>query len=220
MPAPTQPPRKRALLASALGAIALASCRPHAAPARVGEDASAAAVDTAADAKPAEVQDAGARARLPGPPPSPSTGDGRDLESDPPPGARSTRPTDWSHAVPVLAHGSHGCEATLEREWIKISYPDSASVTLIGGAAEGVVLGVQESAPEGDAGDNFGRPERHPKATAIFPLRRGDRRVLQFNGFKQGFISYNGGEPDDQAAGLTLSELWLEGDTGPRVEID
>jgi hypothetical protein len=143
----------------------------------------------------------------------------RDVESAPPPVAKTPRPTDWSDAEDLLAHGSHPCSAVLKNEWVKVTCPDMASIALLGGTIDGVAIDVKT---EDQKVENSEFSQRRHTGVAIFPLRRGDRRVLQFNAFRQGFQGGYGGEasPDEQAQGVTLSELWLDGDKGPRLELD
>jgi hypothetical protein len=196
--------------------ILAVSCKTD--PRLVGEDASAALADAA-------VVDSGEAATAldatsPAPPPSVTRHGGRDLEEQPPPQAKSTVPTSWSDGEDLLVHGRSDCSAVLKREWVRITCPNAASVALLAGSVDGVMLDVNEPPPDPHAAETFGRPPRNLTGVAIFPVRRGDRRLFQFNLFSQGAINAYESSPDSVTPGPVLSEVWLGGDKGPRLEAD
>ena len=203
-------------LVLAVGAFAIVACKTTPPPPETKRD-SASPVVAIADAG-ADADDASAHAYTK-PPPLPPPEGARDVETDPPPAAKSARPADWKDAIDIIAHGSGPCSAVLKREWVMIKCPDMASVALLGGSIDGVMIDIKDQ-PESNPQMGDGPTQHHLTGMAIFPLRKGDRRVLQFNGFHQGFSGYGGSTPDEQSAGVTLSELWLDGDKGPRLEID
>ncbi len=98
--------------------------------------------------------------------------------------------------------------------------PSAASVALLAGSVDGVMLDVREPPADPHAADFFGQPPRKLTGVAIFPVRRGDRRLIQFNVFHQGVQSGYESSPDSVTSGPLLSEVWLDGDKGPRLEAD
>lgn len=153
-------------------------------------------------------------------PPAPVVRSGRDLEEMPPPPAKSAVPTSWADGVELVVHGHHDCDAVLKREWVKMTCPSAASVALLAGSVDGVMLDVREPPADPHAADFFGQPPRKLTGVAIFPVRRGDRRLIQFNVFHQGVQSGYESSPDSVTSGPLLSEVWLDGDKGPRLEAD
>lgn len=145
---------------------------------------------------------------------------GRDLEDIPPPQAKSAMPTSWADGVELLVHGRHDCSAVLKREWVRMTCPSAASVALLAGSVDGVMIDVHEPPPDPHAAESFGQPPRDVKGVAVFPVRRGDRRLFQFNVFHQGFGGGYQSAPDSVTAGPVLSEVWLDGEKGPRLEAD
>ena len=206
---------RRALFALVSSTIVIAACKTTPPPPQAKSDAAAAPI-AIVDAGAADAADAAAHAHTKPPPVPPAEG-ARDVETDPPPTTKSARPTKWDDAVDVAAHGASSCTTVMIREWVKVTCPRIASIALLAGTIDGVFIDVVETRGQDNTNGQF---ERNLTGVAIFPLRRGDRRVLQFNLFEQGFVGYGGGTADSQSAGQVLSELWLEGDKGPRLEID
>lgn len=205
-----------------LGMLFVTSCR-------TGPTLSAdASTDLALSSDAAGIDDGGvaadatfdaAPARKPTPPPVVHLNE-RDLEDAPPPQAKSAMPTSWADGVALRVHGHHDCSAVLKREWVRMTCPNAASVALLAGSVDGVMLDVHEPPPDPHAAESFGPPQRDLTGVAIFPVRRGDRRLLQFNVFHQGVMNAYESSPDSVTAGPVLSEVWLDGEKGPRLEAD
>jgi hypothetical protein len=203
--------------------ILAVSCKTD--PRLVGDDAGAvlaARVDAAGADGGDAAHEAGPAldATSPAPPPTVTRHGGRDLEEQPPPQAKSTVPTSWSDGEDLLVHGRSDCNAVLKREWVRITCPNAASVALLGGSVDGVMLDVHEPPPDPHAAETFGRPPRNLMGVAVFPVRRGDRRLFQFNLFSQGAMNAYESSPDSVTPGPVLSEVWLDGEKGPRLEAD
>lgn len=146
--------------------------------------------------------------------------DGRDLEETPPPQAKSAMPTSWDDGADLFVRGRHECSAVLKREWVRMSCRNMASVALLAGSVDGVMLDVHEPPRDPRAAESFGPPQRDVTGVAIFPVRRGDRRLFQFNAFHQGVMNGYESSPDSVTPGPVVSEVWLDGDKGPRLEAD
>jgi len=207
---------RRALVLTVV-ALAIVACKTKPPPPQTKPDAAEpiAIVDASSEA----AADAAAHVHVK-PPVVPPPEGARDVEIDPPPGTKSPRPTKWADAVDIVVQGASACTAVMLREWVKVTCPGSASIALLGGNIDGVMIDVVETTANTDPAIGVERAARTLTGVAIFPLRRGDRRVLEFNLFEQGFSGYGSSTPDSQNVGQVLSELWLEGDKGPRLEID
>jgi hypothetical protein len=174
-----------------LGAAGLACSAPAggvAASASARADAGAAAPDTGARADAGETpEDAGETPEREEPWPDK-------------PSPRPRHPAEWKLATPLhLARAERRCKALRLREWVRIDC-GGVYAALLGGSAAGVEL-------------YEGKVE--PGTFAIFPVRRGDRRLIEF-GTTSGAASKYTVELDNLAV---VSELWLPGDDGPVITI-
>ena len=185
---------------------------------KLTEDASTSLADAAAGDAAVEV--AALDASPPAPPPPVVHHGGRDLEEQPPPQAKSPIPTSWTDAEDLVVHGRSDCSAVLKREWVRMTCPNAASAALLGGSVDGVMVDIHEPPPDPHSAENFGQPQRNVTGIPIFPVRRGDRRLLQFNQFQQGVMNGYQSSPDSISAGPVVSEVWLDGEKGPRLEAD
>ena len=118
-------------------------------------------------------------------------------------------PAQWKQARPVALRyagpRASRCTAFLLRVWLKVRCSGGTvpAVTQLGGERDGVVFWID---PPADRATNL------PGDVDVqFPLRRGDRRVLQFWGLGPG---YDG--PLTVVPGLTLHEEWVD-ETGPNL---
>jgi hypothetical protein len=92
------------------------------------------------------------------------------------------------------------CHAHRVREWVRVDCATKGGVLLLGGAADGVVLRA---------------------GSATFPVRRGDRRELEFLDEETTFTGYKSMEEHHRSAfRFTLSEAWAPGDERPWVAAD
>jgi hypothetical protein len=130
------------------------------------------------------------------------------LDGDPPGPDKSPVPTakEWLGATPVaLSRTSQigaSCVATRVREWLRVRCPiQTFALSLLGGSNEGLAFWIGAQA-EGQPGE------------VQFPLRRGDKRVIQF--WTQGKDREGGTVP---VPSLVLQEQWTEGEPSPIVTI-
>ena len=130
------------------------------------------------------------------------------LTADVPGADKSTVPTakEWLAAEPVelsrLSPAGATCVATRVREWLRVRCPiKTFAISLLGGSNEGLSFWIG-----GEAEDRPGEVQ--------FPLRRGDRRVVQFWVER----SATGGETVIEP-GIVVQEHWLAGDPSPTVSV-
>lgn len=129
------------------------------------------------------------------------------------PAEKSARPgpADWKGAAAVelaaVSPAASRCKAFVMREWLKVRCVGgtTSAVTQLGGERDGVALWID---PPTDKAANL-----PGDAEVIFPLRRGDRRVIQFWTFGPG---YDG--PLTVVPAFTLHEEWIDLDApGPTL---
>lgn len=143
----------------------------------------------AASAVAVEVQASSLEAPIPGP------------ESSPAPTAK-----EWVDASPVkltrTSPAASGCSARRVREWLRVRCPGKTfALSLLGGSNEGLAFWI---GPEAEGW--FGEVQ--------FPLRRGDRRVIQFWGTKTDPAGVG-----ELAPTLVVQEQWVEGEAAPMVSV-
>ena len=99
------------------------------------------------------------------------------------------------------------CHVWRVREWVRVSCPDlvTSSIAMLGGTNQGMAFWI-DPAKEGKDGKLPAGGE------VLFPVRPGDRRVVQFLSFGPG---YEG--PFTQLPALVVQELWLEGAAKPTL---
>jgi hypothetical protein len=145
------------------------------------------------------------------PPPDPALSDPRSFVSDPPPAEATPipKPDEWKDAPSVqLTRDVAACHAYRVREWVKIhcaGFP-AAGVSQLAGTRTGVALWVDTQKDPSETMKTL------RSAEAIFPLRRGDGRLIQVAQFGEGYdgpIAWN--------LAYTISEQWVEGDRAPLV---
>jgi hypothetical protein len=136
----------------------------------------------------------------------------RALEATPPPPERTARPAaaEWDVAEQVsLARVARGgaCKARRQREWLRIdcSVPSVVAVRSLGAGAGGESVSVGEHGADEDG--SF-----PSSVSVIFPVRIGDRRVIEILSIEQGYRFQTG-----LTTSVMISEQWLEGDAGPLV---
>lgn len=122
------------------------------------------------------------------------------------PGMKTPVPTakEWVTATDVkltrTSPAAKGCTARAVREWIRVRCPlKTFAISLLGGSNEGLSFWIATSEP-----DQPGEVQ--------FPLRVGDRRVVQL---------WVQGEGKDAAPrpSVVLQEQWLEGEPAPRISV-
>jgi hypothetical protein len=118
------------------------------------------------------------------------------------------KPDDWKDAVrrDLASRDEYSCTLERVREWHRIDCGcTNATVSLVAGTRDGVFVWAAED-----------------KAQLIFPVRRGDRRVLQVTPHAM-IVSGMGpyGSPGEQPGGppIVFSETWLEGEDAPTLVI-
>ncbi|WP_437730603.1 hypothetical protein [Sorangium sp. So ce1335] len=136
---------------------------------------------------------------------------GRVLEAAPPAPEKTPRPAaaEWDAAEPVeLARDGSGaaCKARMRREWLRIdcAAPSLAVVRTLGASA----------------GEAWFRLDHRPNeelasgVSVVFPVRLGDRRVIEI---LSGSFEYRG--EMGMTTRFVISEQWLDGDAGPVVSV-
>ncbi|WP_437680734.1 hypothetical protein [Sorangium sp. So ce131] len=138
---------------------------------------------------------------------------GSALEAAPPAAERTARPSaaEWADAEPVLLARSTtpaACKARRRREWLRLdcAAPALAVVKTLGSSAGGEPVRVD--APRGGDTDG-GFPGG---VSLVFPVRRGDRRVIEILSAEVGYRGASGLVPS-----VVISEQWIDGDPGPLV---
>jgi len=116
------------------------------------------------------------------------------------------KPADWKPATPVALTSPlpRACNAYRVREWVKIHCSDrqTSSLALLGGSSEGVGFFL---VPSSFGGAPMG-------GDIIFPVRRDDRRMIEYSTFGD---SYEGvGTPEFD---FMISESWAPGEPGPII---
>ncbi|WP_438000695.1 hypothetical protein WMF26_13605 [Sorangium sp. So ce185] len=148
---------------------------------------------------------------------APDGGDGaaapepRALEEAPPAPERTPRPAmaEWDDAEPVrLARDKSGaaCKARMRREWLRIdcTAPSLAAVRTLGASAGEAWFRLDQKNGE----------ELASGVSVVFPVRRGDRRVIEI---LTGVWAYRG--QLGISTNFMISEQWLDGDAGPLVSV-
>jgi hypothetical protein len=161
-----------------------------------------------------ETLDGGAEADA-APPPLPS------YQVEPFSEERSAEPraTEWASAPQVAIDRSNPglfaettgpsfshCEVRRVREWLRIHCAiNTGAVSLLGGNRDGLAIRLD--------------PTRHEEWTTfpegaeiVLPVRRGDRRVIEWLGIEFGYKGMNSVEP-----AFVLSEQWASGDDRPII---
>lgn len=97
------------------------------------------------------------------------------------------------------------CHVWKMREWVRVSCPDlvTASLAMLGGNPGGMSFWIDPPREGGDGKLPAG-------GEVMFPVKKGDRRVVQFLSFGPG---YEG--PFTQLPALVVQELWLEDASAP-----
>jgi len=195
--APPQRPRPSASAASFAAAVETASATAS---------ARAAPVVAAVNAAPAVSSSAAAAA---------AEAPGKSFQEEPPGPEKSGAPSAeaWREAKVIpLDRNVAACRAYRVREWLKVhcdGFP-AAGVSLLAGDPEGVLTWV-DPVTEGTSQEAMKKPRG---AEVIFPVRRGDGRVVQLAQFGEG---YDG--PLGWNVGFTVSEQWLAGEPSPIVTV-
>ncbi|WP_437489757.1 hypothetical protein WME75_11325 [Sorangium sp. So ce1014] len=135
----------------------------------------------------------------------------RALEEAPPAPERTPRPAaaEWDAAEPVrLARDRSGaaCKARMRREWLRIdcTAPSLAAVRTLGASAGEAWFSLDQKNGE----------ELASGVSVAFPVRRGDRRVIEI---LAGTSAYRG--QIGISTSFVISEQWLDGDAGPLVSV-
>lgn len=137
----------------------------------------------------------------------------------PVPQERSKPPTiaEWDAAKDISAPGLAGyCWLRRVREWLRArcEVRPGNTIDLVAGKSADVYFSVK-------IGGGLCVPDEQEGQIcwdlmeAVFPLRRGDRRLFQWT--LKGFSSSYGGLTGDGETFLVLSEVWLDDEPGPTV---
>jgi hypothetical protein len=116
-------------------------------------------------------------------------------------------PEEWKAQKPVglTDPWARDCNVYRVREWIKITCATlmTSSIALLGGAREGVSLFIPPV------------PKDHSFSTGgevIFPVRRGDRRMIEWSTFGEGYEGPMGLE-----LAFVISESWVADEPAPVI---
>ncbi len=127
--------------------------------------------------------------------------------------SKKPTPDEWRDAPVVTATRTgpraKGCTVYRVREWIRVSCPDlvTSSIAVLGGTATGYAFWID---PQRE-----GKDAKLPAGGEIqFPVRKGDRRVVQMLTFGPG---YEG--PLTQLPALVVQEHWLDDEPVPIMTI-
>lgn len=187
-----------AALGSALFAAVALTAHADAPPPRLGDPPPAA---------PPPAPSVSAAAPAPSPPSSTATAFESETFGDE--SSKQPTPEEWKAAKELLPtrRGARAdkCHVWRVREWIRVSCPDlvTAAVAMLGGTPTGMSFWIDPPREGGDAKLPAG-------GEVLFPVRKGDRRVVQFLSFGPG---YEG--PFTQLPALVVQELWPEGTDRP-----
>ncbi|WP_437683531.1 hypothetical protein [Sorangium sp. So ce131] len=209
-----------AMAAGMAGILAAAPGVPGAQPAGAPQAAPGApqtaapgAPQTAAPGAPQTAAPGAPQTAAPGAPQTaaPDIGEERPLDAEAFPSEPSKQPTaaEWKAAPRVrlsrVGPAAAGCRAYRTREWLRIRCPELtiSAISLLGGKTEGVAFWIDP--PRGGS-------ELPRGGEVMFPIRRGDRRVIQILTFGPG---YDG--PFTLLPAIVVQEHWLEGDPAPTV---
>jgi len=150
--------------------------------------------------------------------PAPSIGDWA------PPDGISEKPTaeEWAKAAPLaLLRPSEKCSAAAVREWMRITclgmFSEMKGVRVAGGSEKEVSIGdysMKRKVKDPENGKEFDATSEG--VHVMFPVRKGDRRVITVNewvsgGWKSWYIR--------EDIDTTISELWLPGDERPTIVV-
>ncbi len=117
--------------------------------------------------------------------------------------AASERPSflDWRSApdAPEVRVTQPGCRAQRLREWVRVDCGGHVGASLVTGNREGVHFEQQVD-----------RESDSSSFTVVFPVRRGDRRVLELLRWSK----WAPGVPD-----VIITEQWLEGDARALITV-
>ncbi|MGK3993575.1 hypothetical protein [Sorangium sp. So ce1024] len=190
------------MAAGVAGVVATAPGVPGAQPKGAPQAASAASAAPAAAPTPAVSATSAAAA---------NADEERPLDAEPFPAEPSRQPTaaEWKTAPRVrlsrTGPAAAGCRAYRMREWLRIRCPELtvSAISLLGGKTEGVAFWIDP--PRG--GSELARG-----GEVMFPIRRGDRRVIQILTFGPG---YDG--PFTLLPAIVVQEQWLDDEPAPTV---
>ncbi|NUO51882.1 MAG: hypothetical protein HOV80_23780 [Polyangiaceae bacterium] len=160
-----------------------------------------------ATAQPAPTGSTTAAAATTPPASLPSFADGLPTDKE----SKKPTPEEWRDS-PVVAPTrmgprAKGCTVSRVREWIRVSCPDlvTASIGVLGGTATDYAFWIDPQKEGNDA--------KLPAGGEIqFPVRKGDRRVIQMLTFGTG---YEG--PLTQLPAIVVQAHWLDDATGPTL---
>lgn len=121
--------------------------------------------------------------------------------------SKTPKMSDWQAAtrVKITRRGprAENCRAWRTRAWLKVHCDvRTTAVSLLGGAFKGISMWMRDP-PAGSPS-----PE---SSEVIFPIRPGDRRIVEFFSFGE---TYGGSMV---SPGIILQEYWLEGASAPTL---
>jgi len=121
---------------------------------------------------------------------------------------------DWEHAEPLELPRNHAfCKAQKIREWVRVecrrdptAFEPFVGVRVVGGSHTDVTVSNSPKVPKG----------AQPLGV-VFPVRKGDRRMLEFAGAVS--PEWKSWTVTEELA-FTVSEEWLESAAAPTITVD
>jgi len=116
---------------------------------------------------------------------------------------------EWKNAITVkparVDHLARACRFSRVKEWLKIHCPKlhTSAISVLGGSDKDVHMWI---APVHELEGT------KPGADIIFPVRPGDRRLIQVLEFGEAYAG-----PGHPVLSFTISEQWIDGEAAPIV---
>jgi len=130
--------------------------------------------------------------------------------------SKPPKPAEWAAAEDIVASHFTSCAVRRVREWLRVrcQLRSTASIEVVAGSGKDVYFSILSGKgscyPDEEQGEIC-----EDQDEVVFPMRRGDRRFLQFSRRALGY-----GMGMSTTGDVLVSEYWLEDEPGPVVTID
>lgn len=141
-----------------------------------------------------------------------------------PPDSASKKPTDaeWKDAAPLPLRRPHPeCTAESLREWVRLtcnrkpSWEPYLGVRVIGGPHDDVFV-IDPPKPKASKKTGGLEPATQRGVYIVFPVRRGDRRLIELSEMLP--LAWKSWQVEEDLA-VSISALWLPDDAQPTVTV-